>query len=229
MDMKEWTKRFGLKVLNRVEDHVVAVVAGVIILVGSALCVIFWEWLRSKQTLEFYSGVWLLFLLIFLFLLVFSVRSIVLNKGRLKNAGDITSGIDNWFNSHIDGASPIIQNRPYYFANIEKDLNLERGSSVKYLPMIAFRHGYAFEMGKKTFKLTSLTPEKDPRNLFEKHFRPVLTGEGQEVSLSCKDADRKLGWPEGATKAWLLSRPSSNEEFEIRNEGRDRVRIVRKK
>jgi hypothetical protein len=222
-------KGFCIKVLHKVEDHFASALASFIIVIIIAFCAVFWKWLKSKQTLELYSGVWLLFLLIFLFLLVYFIRSIVLNKGGLKNAGDITSGIDNWFNKNIDGAAPIVQNRPYYFANLEKDLNLKRGSSLKYLPMIAFRHGYAFEMGKKTFKLTNLTPEKDPRNIFEKHFKPIFTGEGEEVFLSCKDIDRKLGWPEGATKSWLLSRPNSNEEFEIKDEGRDKIRIVRKK
>lgn len=229
MDIRGRIKKFCFKVLNKIEDHLAKVVAGGLILIGSTLCVIFWKWLKSKQTLELYSWEWLLFLLIFLFLLVYFIRSIVLNKGRLKNACDITSGIENWFNRNIDGAAPIIQNRPYYFANLEKDLNLKRGSSLKYLPMIAFRHGYAFEMGKKTFKLTNLTPEKDPRNICEKHFKPIFTGEEKEVFLSCKDIDRKLGWPEGATKSWLLSRPNSNEEFEIKDEGRDKIRIVQKK
>lgn len=229
MYIKEWTKRFLLKVLSKIEDHVVAIIAGVIISIGSVLCIVSWEWLKSKQTIELYSGVCLLFLLIFLFLLIYFIRNVVLNKGSLKNVGDITSVIDNWFNKNIDGAAPIVQNRPYYVANLEKDLRLKRGSSLKYLPMIAFRHGYAFEMGKKTFKLKNLTPEKDPRNIFEKHFKPIFTGEGKEVFISCKDVDRKLGWPKGATKSWLLSRPNSNEEFEIKDEGRDKIRIVQKK
>jgi len=231
MNITKWIKKICFKVLNRIEDHLASVAAGGIIIIFSTLCIIFREWLRSKQTLELYSWVWLLFLLIFLFLLVYFIRSIVLNRGRLKNAGDIISEIDNWFNRHIDGAAPIVQNRPYYFANVEKDLNLKRGSSKRYLPMISFRHGYAFNMGRKTFKLTNLTPEKDPRNIFEKHLKKILTGEEKEAFLSCKDIDRKLSWPEGATKSWILSRPQSSKEFgiEIEDIGKDKIRIILKK
>src|SRR4030043_496660 len=93
MDIRGRIKKFCFKVLNKIEDHLAKVVAGGLILIGSTLCVIFWKWLKSKQTLELYSWEWLLFLLIFFSLLFNLIGSIVLNKGRLKTACDIQVGL----------------------------------------------------------------------------------------------------------------------------------------
>ena len=64
MDIKEWTKQFWLKVLKKIEDHVVAVVAGVIISIGSVLCVIFWGWLKATHSLTMYGWAFVTLLLI---------------------------------------------------------------------------------------------------------------------------------------------------------------------
>jgi len=187
------------------------------------------NWLLSEHSIEVYGWLWIFGFGLFLFLIIYSLQCVLRDKGRLKNPHDIVSAIDTWLSAGDRQFYPVEMDTPYYFCEVERDRNLKRGSSLKYLPMIAFRHNYAFEMGKKTFKLTNLTPDKDPRNIFEKHFKPIFNGEEKEIFLSCKDIDKKLGWPEGATKAWLLSRPNTSEEFKIEDEGGDKIRIVQKK
>ena len=228
MNIKEWTKQFWFKVLNKIEDHVAAVMAGVIISIISVLYVIFGGWLKSTHSLTIYGWVWLLLLLILLFLTAYFIYHTLREKARLKNEHDIINAIDYWFKEDDSYGASVEKDVNYYFSYLEKDLNLTRGSSRRYLPMIACIHGYAFEVGKRTFKLTNLTPEKDPSNLFEKLLKPIFNGKETEVLLSCKDIDAKLGWPEGAIKAWLLSRPQSNEDFYTKYEGGDKIRFIKK-
>ena len=226
-------KSFGRKIWDKIKDHLASYIARYILLfvgvIFLTICFFLRKWAFAKYSFEMYGLVWLLFLSIFLFLIGSFLYCTLRDKDRLKNEHDIINAIDSWFTKGNSYRQLVEKNVNYYFTGVEKHLNLRRGSSKRYLPMISFRHGYGFEMGKKTFKLTNLTPEKDPRNIFEKHFKPIFTGEEKEVFLSCKDIDRKLGWPEGATKSWLLSRPHSYEKFEIRDEGRDKIRIVQKK
>ncbi len=201
MDIKEWIAQFWLKVLNKIEDHVAAVIAGVIISISTVICVFFYGWMKTTHSLTMYGWAWLLFLLVVLFLIFYFLYNTLREKGRLKNEHDILNAIDSWFTEGDGYGESVERNVNYYFSCLEKDLNLRRGSSKRYLPMIACKHRYAFETGEKTFKLTNLTPEKDPWKIFEKHLKPMFTGKEKEVFLSCKDIDRKLSWPEGATKA----------------------------
>lgn len=225
----KWIKQFCIKVFNKVEDHFARAMAGIIIVITVAFCAFFWKWLKTQNSLEVYNWQWLLVLSIFLFLTAYFLYHTLRDKGRLKNQHDIIYAIDSWFTKGNSYREPVEKNVNYYFTGVEKDLNLRRGSSKRYLPMISFKHGYGFNMGKKTFKLTNLTPEKDPRNIFEQHFKTILAGEEKEVAFSCKDIDGKLGWPDGATISWLHTRPQTNEEFEIKYVGRDKIRIIKKK
>lgn len=54
MDIEVLIKKFFLKVLKKIEDHLASVVAGGLIL----LCIIFWRWLKTEHSLTTYGWVW---------------------------------------------------------------------------------------------------------------------------------------------------------------------------
>ena len=101
MDIVERTKRFSLKVLDKIEDRLAAVVVGVILLVFLGLCSIFWGWAKSKRSLEMYGWTWLLISFLFVFLCAHFLRSLIYNTGRLNNSHDIINALDNWFKRSI--------------------------------------------------------------------------------------------------------------------------------
>jgi hypothetical protein len=214
--------------LSKIAEHFATVIAASIILISSTLCIIFWEWLKTKHSFEIYNWTWILIVPIFVFLLGHFLFCIFLDRGRLKNASDIINTIDNWFSKDINGRPPIYSEGPFYFSSVEKDLNLKRGNR-KYLPMVAWKHGYRVESGKKTFKLSKLTLNNDPSTVLESYLKPLLNGE-KEIIFSCGDIDKELIWPEGATKSLLVSRPLKNVNFgiEIDDIGGDKIRIIRK-
>jgi len=52
-------KRFCSKVLNRIEERLANVAAGILILVVPGLCIIFWKWLKTKHSLAMYGFLWI--------------------------------------------------------------------------------------------------------------------------------------------------------------------------
>jgi len=229
MDVIGWTKRFWLKVWNKIEDHIAKVVAGVIILAGVVLFAVFWEWATTKHLLEIYNWMLLLILSIFLFLFGSFLISMFREKGRLKNSHDIKNVIDNWFTTDINRRIPINRHGPYYFASIEKRLNIKRGSSKRYLPMVAFKHKYAFEMGGETFRLSKLTYENDPTPIFERYLNKLK--DVKEIIIPCDEIDSELRWPEGAAKLFFLRKPPRRNDglgIEIEDVGANRIRIILK-
>jgi hypothetical protein len=221
-------RKFGSKVGNKIEDHLATVLSASIILILSTLGILFWKWLKTKHSFEIYNWTWILVASIFVFLFGHFLFRIFRDRGRLKNPRDIINAIDNWLSEDINGRPSIYSEGPFYLSAVEKSLNLKRGSR-KYLPMVAWKHGYRVESGKKTFKLSKLTLNNDPTNVLESYLKPLLNGE-KEITLMCGDIDRELTWPKGATRTLLLSRPLKNVNFgiEIEDIGRDKIRIIRK-
>jgi hypothetical protein len=228
MNIKEWTKGFSLNVLNKIKGHIETAVASFIITVGSVLCVIFWKWATSKHSIEFFGWIWVLLCVWGLLLVVYFIWGIVEKFGRLKNPGDVVGAIEDWFAENEIGDMPQT-NTQYFFSGVEKSLNLKRGSSKIYLPLVAFKHGYAFQMGEKTFTLIKLTSQNDPVIIFERYLKPLETSE-KEVLLSCNNIDSELGWPKGSAKYFLLNERVSNANFaiEIKDMGGNKLRIIRK-
>ena len=226
-------KSFGLKIWDKVKDHLASYIARyILLLLGFIFLIIFFflrKWAFTKHPLEIYGWTWLLILSIFLFLFRYFLRSILRDRGRLKNQRDIINAIDNWFSKDINGRPPIYSEGPFYFSLVEKNLNLKRGSR-KYLPMVACKHGYCVESGKKTFRLAELTHKNNPMVILEPHLNKLSTGE-KEITLCCNDIDRDLAWPKGATKSFLLSLvPLKNVNFgiELEDIGGDKIRIIQK-
>ena len=57
--MKERIKKFGLRIWDKIEDHLAKCIAGVIIAFFVVAALVFWKWLTSKHSLEMYGGVWI--------------------------------------------------------------------------------------------------------------------------------------------------------------------------
>jgi hypothetical protein len=226
MDIKGLIKRFCLNVLNKIEDRIVNVIASAIIIVVLASCVIFWKWVTEKHSVEFYGWVWVSLCGGCLFLAVYFILGIVGEIGRLKNPQDVMSAIERWF-ARGEFGDRILTNTPYFFARVEKSLNLKRGSTI-YLPTIALKHGYVFKMGKKTFTLDRRTNQNDPFSIVSRYLKPLDTGE-KEVLLPCDSIDRELIWPKGSAKVLLLNTFLRNEYFVVEDMGKDKVRSIRKK
>jgi hypothetical protein len=186
------------------------------------------DWCLSIRHVELPGWAWILLCVVEVFLVVYFIRGLWKNLGNLKNPRDVISAIECWFADDNSMNDKPETNTSYYFAGVEESLNLKRGSSKRYLPMIAWKHGYAFRMGKKTFTLTPLTHQNDPTVIFEQYLNN-LTSE-KEVTLFCKTIDSVLGWPEGATKQFLLYRPFLNVNFgiEIKDMVGNKIRIIRK-
>jgi len=233
MDIVGWIKRFFFKICDKIEDRLASLLAGLILLITLVVCIVCWEWLKAIHSLKMYGWLWIFILTICSLSIVYSLCCMLRDRGRLKNPCDIVSAIDAWLAAGVHQIHPVEIDTPYYFHEVEKELYLKRGSSLKYLPMSALKHGYTFEMGNKTFKLRKLTPANDPKEIFNKHFDRLNKGE-DEIVLSCSNIDNELGWPKGATKSFILSRlltrSQVNVKFGIKVEdaGGDRVRIKRK-
>ena len=116
------------------------------------------DWLLSKHSLEMYG---LVFILVFLAIAGMLIRLIMLEKKRkrlnrdlLTDANDIKGAINDWFNSsgiYIDCQFEEEEN--IYFQSLDDTLNIKKGSSKKYLPILAKENGYGIEIGEKTFRL----------------------------------------------------------------------------
>ena len=230
MDVAGWIKRFFFKICSKIEDRLAAYIASGIIIVVLVICIVFWEWIKTKHSLEVYGWLWVLISVVILFLVVFFFRSMLNDRGRLKNPRDIVSAINAWFADGDHQMYPVNLGIPHSFSTLEKELYLKQGSSLKYLPMCALTHGYVFEMGHKTFTLKKLTRDNDPREVFEKYYGRLNQGE-KEFVLTCSDIDNELGWPKGAVKSYLLTiRTAVNKKFDydVEDIGGNQVRIKRK-
>ena len=90
--------------------------------------------------------VWVLLCVLVLLPVGYFVISMMNKLRRLTNPEDIISSIEDWFTNGDEFGDVPEMNTPYYFAGVDKSLNLKRGSTKKYLPEIAQKHGYVFRM-----------------------------------------------------------------------------------
>jgi hypothetical protein len=187
------------------------------------------DWLLSTRYVEMSGWKWISLGIIVFLLASYFVISMLKNIGRFKNQGDIVSSLEDWFTNGDEFGDTPKTNTPYFFAGVDKSLNIKRGYSKKYLPKIAFKHGYAFQMGQETFTLTELTHQNDPTHIVEQHLKPLMDGV-KEILLFCNDIDSELGWPKGAAKYFLLNERLSNANFaiEIKDVDGNELRINRK-
>ena len=139
MDIRGWTKNFLLKVLNKIEEHVATVLAGAIFLIGSVLCIVFWEWAKTEHSLELYGWVWLSISLLFLLLLIYSLYSVCGKFRRIKEPSDVRNALSKWWRHCTDQCPQ--KEFALYFAAIDRKEKLKRGSAKKYLREIIVNRG----------------------------------------------------------------------------------------
>ena len=157
------------------------------------------DWLATKHSLELHG---LVFILVFLAIAALPILLVMLVKKKpkrdlLTDANDIKGAINDWFN-HSYIYCPFEKEESIFFQGLDDGLNIKKGASRKYLPVLAQKNGYGIEIGKKTFKLVSLTAE----NNFAKILQEYLPSEkdSKEWLIPTYDIDNKLRWPKGTTK-----------------------------
>lgn len=187
------------------------------------------DWLVTKHSLELYG---LVFILAFLAIgglpiLLFMFVKKKPKRNLLTNAKDIIGTIEDWFNNS-DIYNPFEKETCIFFQSLDDGLNIKKGSSRKYLPVLAQRKGYGIEIGKETFKLVLLTAGND----FEKTLQEYLPSEkdSKEWLIPTYDIDNKIRWPKGTTKNCIevyfeLEGEYDNLIFEDRGNGNILIRI----
>lgn len=153
--MKEWIKKFCLRIWDKIEDHLAKYIAGVIIAIFVIVSIIFWKWLIAKHSLELYGAVWVIASLavaslpILLFLLI--KRRV--NEEIYTDENDIKNILDLWLRRFSTGHRGVRKQRlTINFALCDRINNLKKGSTRKFLPEIIEKDGtYEIEsIGEKT-------------------------------------------------------------------------------
>ena len=122
MDMLGRSKEFFFKICNKIEDRLAGLVAAGITAMAVVVCVVFWEWAKTKHSLETYGWLWVLASTVFFFLIVYSLRSAIQYRGRLKDPRDIVSSVYDWLDAGGSQMNPVETNTPYYIQEVEKYL-----------------------------------------------------------------------------------------------------------
>jgi magnesium-transporting ATPase (P-type) len=145
MDIKGQTKKFFLNILNKIEDHIVNVIASIIIIVVLASCIIFWKWLNTMHSLKTYGWLWILGLLLLSglpIILFFLIKKKQL-RGIYTDENDIKNILGSQFRQVSIGRSGMPKTRlTIEFSYFDKSSNVKSGSSKKHLETIANNLGY---------------------------------------------------------------------------------------
>ena len=143
--MKQRIKKFGLRIWAELETHLAKYIAGMIIVVLAMLCIISWNWLKTKHALEMLGWAWvavtggiIFFSAVIFWLLIREPKTTVLTDEQdIKNelydywveSKRAHAGNHRW--SHAPPPEFII-----YCSNVDKRRNLKKGSAAKFLPEI---------------------------------------------------------------------------------------------
>jgi len=125
-------KKVCFKRLNKIADHLATVVATSIILIFSTSCIIFWEWLKTKHSLEMYGGCWLLLSILYVFLISCFLLSVFREQRKPKDPQSIKNTLHKYLR-HCTDNQKYTQENVFTFATIDKQQKLRRGSAKKYL------------------------------------------------------------------------------------------------
>ena len=135
MNIKGLIKKFFINVLSKIADHIIVS----IIAAGFLLCAIFWKWVTSKYSIELYGGIWLLFCLIFL-LLILHFGFIMYDKFRkIKNPSDIRNILERCWREQEEETDDL--ELTLFFSGFDKTEGLKKGSAKKYLRDIVTKDG----------------------------------------------------------------------------------------
>ena len=167
------------------------------------------DWLLTKHSLELHG---LVFILVFLVIAGLPILLFMLVKKKpkrelLTDANDIVGTINDWFNNRHFYCR-FKKEKSIFFSKLDDDLGIKKGASRKYLPILAQSNKYGIEIGKKTFKLVSLTAENDFRKISQEYVSFEKDPKG--YLFSTYDIDNKLRWPKGTTKNYMMVRDELN-------------------
>jgi hypothetical protein len=146
----KWLKDSSKKVLRKIEDHIATVIAGVVIAIILALGAFFWEWLKTKHSLEIPGWVLVLTTVLIALLPTLLYRQFTKLRVLYKKEEDIKNILQMWSRQKFTGYWHIEEN--VYFDTIDKDKHLPKGSAAKFLPDIVRKnpHCNILNMGDST-------------------------------------------------------------------------------
>ena len=214
MNFINWIKSFGIKVLSKIEDRFAMVVASAFVIIIGALCLFFWDWIKTKHSLELHGWMWLILSTVFVGLVSHFLCVVLKYAGKIKNPSDVKGAITEWINNGGYIYFEVEKDRQYSFSNVDKELNIRRGSSQKYLPFIANKGGYGIQTYEKTFILTKLTDNNKILKLLE----TMSIEDQKQVECDCKETANKIGWPVEAVIDFFEQIIQIPEKFKVKVE-----------
>jgi len=158
--MKERIKKFGLRIWDKIEDHLAKYIDGAIIAIFVIASIFCWNWLIAKHALETYGFIWVIAVLgiILLSILIFWLIIREPKKKKLTDKTDIKIELDDYWKNK----KPVRNDRraygtperefTIYCSQVDTCRNLKRGSTAKFLPEI-IENDSVYEIkskGKKT-------------------------------------------------------------------------------
>lgn len=193
--MLNFIKRIGSKIADKVLDNLIVFVLSALVPVVVVVYLFLRTWLFKSLPVILPVWAWLFVGIGSVCLLIVGIKSRVKIRRRLNDPVDIKNAINEWLSKgdrQID--LPVEEDMQYYFSNIDKELGIKRGSSRRYLPMLARQHSYALQSGKRTFILIRLLKTNDIMNVLKEH-RAKGIRHDKEIEVNCKVVARRVGWP----------------------------------
>lgn len=199
-------KEFFSKITKSLLEHWVVILLGsggiAVTFCGWIYRTFLKNWLTTKYSLELHG---LELILVFLAIVGLTILLMLVKKkpkrDLLTDLMDVKGAIEDWFNdSYLD--PPFETETSIFFRDLDDSLNIKKGSSRKYLPILACDQGYGIEFGEKTFRLVSLTVENNLMKIFQEYL--TTEKDAKEWLIPTHEIDNKLFWPKGTTKNSLL-------------------------
>jgi hypothetical protein len=157
MDIIGWTKKFFSKICAKIEDRLASFLAGGILVIALVVCTVFWEWLKTKHSLEMFGWLWILILLAIAGLPIFFFWLITRKSRKVAYADedDIRNVLDARFREFSISRRGMQKSRlTISFALFDRRSNVKNGSSKEHLETIANSLGYyTVSKGDKTITL----------------------------------------------------------------------------
>ncbi len=189
-------EKLGSKIVDQVLDNLASYALVAIAPIAIGVIVAVRAWLLTSFSIAFPFGVWLLVLLGVIACLALPARSLANLRRRLTNPDDIKNAINEWFsNGERQIELPVKEDRQYHFAEVDKVPGIERGSTRRYLPLLARQHNYAMHSGARTFALVKLTKANDVAFILSERIRDSVRQDKKEVEFDCSLLARRTEWP----------------------------------
>jgi len=142
----KWIKEFCLEILNKVKEHIAAVIAMAFISLILALLLVFKKYLTTAYTFTLPCWVWIVFCVIISCSLAIIIKIINLLRRQkvLTDKDDISNKLHSWLGQkrcfvqeQTEDHKPVT----WHFSLIDKELGLNPGSAKKFLPaMLSTKH-----------------------------------------------------------------------------------------